>query len=404
MSRILIFTNHFTPESFRVNDIAVEMAKRGHKVKVLTSIPDYPEGHFHEGYSLFKRRCETIDGVEVVRVPVIPRGDGRALRLMLNYASSIFFFFFYGLYQAVFHKYDCIFIHDTSPAFICIPAVLVKKIQRIPMYLWILDMWPESLTAGGINNKTVYNLVEKMMRSFYNNSKRLLITSLGFRKMLTSKGVPNDKITYLPNWGDDAITSKIDCELPTMPDGFKIMFAGNLGEAQNLENVLAAAKLTKEHPDIHWIFVGDGRKKSWVDEYVRENGLAETVHCLGRFPIEMMSSFFEKADVMLVSLKNTLVFNMTLPAKVQAYMANRKPIIAMMNGEGCDIINQANCGWGIDADNPEAMADKVIEVAAMESSELVQLGQNGFEYYQKHFTKQICMDRVEDVLLGNYDE
>lgn len=157
-----------------------------------------------------------------------------------------------------------------------------------------------------------------------------------------------------------------------MPEGFKVMFAGNLGEAQNLENVMAAAKLTRGHKNIHWVMVGDGRKKPWVDDFVTQNGLEDTVHLLGRFPIEMMSSFFEKADVMLVSLKNTLVFNMTLPAKVQAYMANGKPLLGMMNGEGGYIINQAQCGWCIDADDPEAMAKKVIEIAGMNPEELAQ--------------------------------
>lgn len=401
--KILIFTNHYYPESFRVNDVAVEMAKRGHQVKVLTSIPDYPEGHFLKGYSWFKKRVEVVDGVEIVRVPVLPRGNGRAFRLALNYLSSIFFFFFYGIYQALFHKYDCIFIHDTSPAFISIPAWVVSKLRGTPVYHWVLDMWPESLTAGGINSQLVYKVITSMMKVFYKNDKKILITSLGFREMLTSRGVPDEKIIYLPNWGDDAITHKIDCQLPAMPDGFKVMFAGNLGEAQNLENVMAAAKLTKEHKNIHWIMVGDGRKKPWVDDFVKKNGLKDTVHLLGRFPIEMMSSFFEKADVMLVSLKNTLVFNMTLPAKVQAYMANGKPILGMMNGEGGYIINQAQCGWCIDADAPETMAKKVIEISNMTSEDLAQYGLNGLAYYNKNFTKQICMDRLEGVFFWGKD-
>ncbi len=396
--RILIFTNHYSPESFRVNDVAMEMSKRGHKVKVITGIPDYPEGHYHKGYSLFKRRVETVDGIDIVRVPIIPRGNGKALRLALNYLSGIVSFFVYGVYQALFHRYDCIFVHDTSPAFISIPAWIVSKLRGTPIYHWILDMWPESLTAGGINNPTLYSLITKMMKMFYRNDRAILITSLGFRQMLTSRGVPNEKIIYLPNWGDDAITRKIECNLPAMPEGFKIMFAGNLGEAQNLENVLEAARLTKNHKHIHWLIVGDGRKKPWVDEFIKTHHLAETVHPLGRFPIEMMSSFFEKADVMLVSLKNTPVFNMTLPAKVQAYMANGKPILGMMNGEGAYIINKAQCGWCIDADSPELMAKKVIEISSIDASQLTKYGQNGLNYYNSNFTKTICMDRLEAAL------
>lgn len=396
--KILLLTNHFLPETFRCNDIAFEMAKRGHKVKVLTGIPDYPQGRFHEGYSLFKRRRETVDGVKIVRVPIIPRGKGRAANLLLQYASSIFYFVLYGLYQALVHKYDCILVHDTSPAFISIPALIISKIRRTPVYHWVLDMWPESLTAGGINNPKVYKVITQMMQAFYRNDRKILITSLGFRQMLTDRGVPDEKIIYLPNWGDDAVTQRSEAVIPELPKGFRVMFAGNLGDAQNLENVMRAAELTREHQDIHWILVGDGRKREWVDQFIAEKGLQETVHTLGRYPIETMASFFAEADVMLVSLRNMLVFNMTLPAKVQAYMANHKPILGMMNGEGGYIIHEAQCGWCVGADDIEGMAQKVIEISQLPKEELLQLGENGYAYYEKNFTKQICMDRLEGVM------
>ena len=401
--RILIYTNHFMPESFRVNDVALEMAKRGHGVKVLTSIPDYPEGKFYKGYSLFRRRCETVEGVKIVRVPVIPRGNGKALRMMLNYLSSIFFFSLYGLYQAIFHRYDCVFVHDTSPAFISIPALIVHKIRKTPVYHWLLDMWPESLTAGGVENKTVYGLIEKMTKCFYRNDEKILIASMGFREILKKRGVAEEKIVYLPNWGDDAIMRRMECTLPPLPVGFRIMFAGNLGDAQNLENVMLAAEKMREHQDIHWILVGDGRKKPWVDQFIAQHELQETVHTLGRYPAETMSTFFEQADVMLVSLSNTLIFSMTLPAKVQAYMACGKPILGMMNGEGAHIINDAKCGWCVDADDVEGMVKKVLEISQLNREDLKSFGQNGLNYYNTHFTKKICMDRLERVMMRDND-
>jgi glycosyltransferase involved in cell wall biosynthesis len=242
--------------------------------------------------------------------------------MIINYASSIFFFFFYGLYQALFHKYDCIFVHNTSPAFICLPAILVKKIQRIPLDHWILDMWPESLVASGFNIKIVNQIIEKMMSFIYRNSDVLHISSMGFRKLLLEKGVPDEKIIYFPNFCEDTSSEINPDNLPILPKGFKIMFAGNLGEAQNLENVILSALLLKKEKEIQWIFVGDGRKKAWMENFVVEHQLQDTVHLVGRFPIEMMSSFFEQADVMLVSLADKLAFNLVLPAKVQAYMMN----------------------------------------------------------------------------------
>ena len=397
--RCLLLTNHFFPESFRCNDIASYLTGRGYSVTVLTAIPDYPEGHYHAGYSLFRRRIEIIDGAKVIRVPVIPRGDGRALRMGLNYVSGIVSFFFYALYQALFRKYDCIFVHDTSPAFIALPALLIKKIRKTPIDLWILDMWPQSLTAGGINSRTIFRIIDRMMDVIYRNCSVIHISSLGFQKLLNERGVPDSKIKYLPNWSDDSITaSNGGVEIPELPDGFRIMFAGNMGEAQNLENVLFAAERLKNEKNIHWIFVGDGRKKPWVENYVLSNGLSETVHLLGRFPISSMSSFFAQADVMLVSLQNRLVFELTLPAKVQAYMSCGKPVLAMLCGEGQTIVSDADCGWCVRSTDIDGMVKTVMEISSLPSDELMRKGENARRYYHSHFEKSLVLDRLCDDL------
>lgn len=400
--KLLIITNHFYPESFRVNDIAFDRAQRGDEVTVLTGIPDYPEGHFHKGYSLFKKRVEHVNGVKVVHVPLIPRGNGNKIRMMLNYASSVFFFFFYGWYQALFHKYDAVFVHDTSPAFISLPAITVSRIQKIPLYHWILDMWPESLTAGGIQGGKIYAYILKMMKRIYKRDTEILITSHGFKSLLIERGVPEEKITYLPNWNDDAISdvenSKLKIENFEWPTEFIVMFAGNLGFAQNMENLLAAANELKEQKDIHWVFVGDGRKKPWMDDYVKEHQLEDTVHLLGRYPIETMGAFFKKADVMLVALNDVLVFNLTLPAKVQAYMAAGKTILASLCGEGADIIKDANCGWSVPSNDYKALANLVSEIAKMDKDELATLGQNARTYYEQNFTRERCMGIIDNTL------
>lgn len=397
--KLLIVTNHFYPESFRVNDIAFDRAKRGDNVTVLTGIPDYPEGRFYKGYSLFRKRVEVVNGAKVIRVPVIPRGDGGKLRMMLQYASSVFFFFFYSLYQALFHKYDAVFVHDTSPAFISSPAQRVGRIQKIPVYHWILDMWPESLTAGGINGGWIYNVVLKKMKSYYRRDKKIFITSRGFRKMLLERGVPDEKIVYLPNWCDEAVNSKDENpSIPELPNGFIVMFAGNLGEAQNMENVLTAAKLCNKEKNIHFVFVGDGRKKQWMDDYVVREGLEDTIHLIGRFRSSSMMSFFERANVLLVSLKDSFVFNMTLPAKVQSYMAAGKPILGVLKGEGTDIIAEAECGWSVDPNNPQAIANMIIQISKLSKETFGKFGANGYSYYCNHFTKEICMDVLDKEL------
>lgn len=400
--RLLILTNHFYPESFRVNDIAFDRVQRGDEVTLLTGIPDYPEGHFHKGYSLFKKRVEYVNGVKVVHVPLIPRGDGGKFRMALNYASSVFFFFFYGWYQALFHRYDAVFVHDTSPAFISLPAKTVSKVQKIPLYHWILDMWPESLTAGGINGGKFYTLINGMMKGIYKRDTEILITSHGFKRLLLEREVPEEKITYLPNWNDDAISSVDESVLPPLPDGFIIMFAGNLGFAQNMENLMAAANELKEEKDIHWVFVGDGRKKPWMDEYVKGHQLEDTVHLLGRYPIETMGAFFKRADVMLVALNDVIVFNLTLPAKVQAYMAAGKPILANLCGEGADIVKNANCGWSVSSNDYKELAATASRIAKMDKQELAALGKNARRYYETNFSREKCMNILDDTFKKHF--
>lgn len=402
--KLLLLTNHFDPEEFRCNDVAYELARRGHEVTVLTAIPDYPKGRFHEGYGLFRKRVEKKAGVTIVRVPLIPRGGAGKVRMVLNYASSLLSFMCHALQQAAAYRYDCILVHNTSPAFICLPAVLIKSLRKTPVALWTLDIWPESLVAGGIRSKKVYAVIDCMMRMIYRHCDLHFISSLGFRKLLVERGVENRKIYYFPNWCDAAMSDLGGAaETPELPKGFKIIFAGNLGEAQNLENVLEAARRLKDRTDIQWIFLGDGRKRPWMERYITEHGLGETVYLLGRYPIEAMPKFFEQADALLVSLCDEMCFNLTLPAKVQAYMAAGKPIIGFLNGEGAEIINAARCGVAVNADDCEGLAKGILDLKSTESGTLSEMGENGRKYSQRHFNFNNLMDALLDSIekVGN---
>lgn len=392
--RILIITNHFYPETFRVNDVAFDLSSYGHDVTVLTAIPDYPKGHFFNGYGLFKKRRERINGVRVLRAAIIPRGNGRLIRMVMNYVSSLFSTCIWSFCLSFGKRYDAIFIHDTSPATICIPALLIKSLRGTPIVHWILDIWPESLVAGGVNNKALFSIIDKFMRFVYKKCDFIQISSEGFKELLLKRGVAEEKIEYLPNWNDKVRTHSKNAEVCDIPKGFIVMFAGNMGEAQNLENVMKAALLTKEHHDIHWLFLGDGRKKPWVERFITDNKMEETVHLLGRHPIEEMCNFFSKADIMLVSLCDEVVFNLTLPAKVQAYMANAKPILAIANGETQHIIQKAGCGWCVSANDSGSLAEKVIHLSSIPVKELSEYGANGLKFYNENFNKDICINRI----------
>lgn len=384
---------------FRGNDIAFHWAEEGHDVHVICGVPNYPDGVFHKGYGWFKKRHETMNGVRVTRLPIIPRGNNKIM-LMLNYFSYFVVAWVYILFHAIFHKYDRVFVQQLSPVMMSAPGVLYKKLRHIPLYTWVLDLWPESLTAaGGINNKYVLAFFKHFVNNEYKHSDKIMISSRSFEKSILEYGDYKDKIIYYPQWSDGNNGQDIKPDkAPVIPDGFKLMFAGAVGEAHGFECTMQAALLTKEHKDIKWIIVGDGRKLNWVKQFVKENGLEETVYTLGRFPSETMPWFFNNADIMLVTLNDNPLFNLYAPAKISSYMAAAKPIIAVLNGEGAEVIKEADCGWTIPAGDAKALAQLTIELSKMDPSLLSKKGANAAKYYIEHFDKEKCLERLDRIM------
>lgn len=397
--KILIVTQYFYPETFKSNDLAFELQKRGHQVTVLTGIPNYPEGKIYNDYGFFKNRNQVVNGVKIIRSLLLPRGKGGGIRLFLNYYSFAFFASLKALKLALFNKYDAVIVHEPSPITQFYPALIVKKIQKTPIYFWVMDLWPESLEiAGGVKNKFVLNYYSKVVKKFYSESNKILITSKGFRDSIVQKGKFDEKIIYFPNWAEDSISNgNLDYPIPQLPDGFKIMFAGNIGEAQDLDTIMKAALSLKE-TSIKIILVGEGRKMPFVKDFIESNKLENVVIPVGRFPVEAMASFFNQADLLLVSLKDDPIFNLTVPAKVQAYMSSGKPILAMLNGEGADTIIEANCGFTASASNEVELSQMMIKASSMKKNELDVLGENGKKFYEKFFTMKNCISKLEDIL------
>lgn len=405
--KICIFTNHFYPEDFKVNDIAFELVKMGYDVTVLTAIPDYPKGKFYEGYSFFNRRRENVNGVNVIRLPIIPRGKGGAIRLVLNYSSYYFCLSVFSFFHSFKHKYDRIFVHLTSPFFIGVCARRMSKRQKIPLLFWVLDLWPESLiSAGGITNPLIIKPQIRMVQKVYNQCSKILISSKGFEKSICQKGDYKDKLVYFPNWAEDV---KGECpkdfDIATIEpfasrkdDDFILLFAGNIGEAQNLDAVLEACKILKDKTNIKFVFVGDGRRKESLELFVQENNLQKTVFFIGRYPIQTMPVFMNAADVLMFSLKDELCFNLTVPAKVQFYMSQGKPILAMINGDGAELVKDANCGFSVPAGDYEGLAEAIKKMAAMDKSELYVLGEKGKRFYEKNFLKEHRVIQLERLL------
>lgn len=399
MKRVLICTNHFYPETFRCNDVAFDLVKRGYEVDILTAIPDYPQGSFPKGYGIFKKRKETIKGVRVYRAFIIPRGKGGVLRLALNYFSFLFSSIVDGLFLCLSRKYDRVLVHETSPVFIGVVAVLVKKIKKIPMLFWVLDLWPESmLSYGRLNSPFVFKKIDNLTKWIYRNSDKILISSRGFEKAIGEKGIDTSKIEYFPNWADKVNKTDAVYDLPSLPEGFIVMFAGNMGTGQNFEVLMKSVNELRNEKDIHFVFLGNGSMFEWVKQFVEDNNLEKTVHLLGQYPSQMMPAFYEKADAMIVALTSDFAHNNTLPAKVQGYMNSKKPVLGLIDGEAQIIIKEAQCGYTCNANDYKGFAKLVLDVSRMTKADRVVLGNNGFSYCKNNFDYDKCMNHIEKLL------
>lgn len=399
--RILIISQYFYPEEFKINDLAREFVARGHKVTVLTGKPNYPRGEYYEGYQYKGTVKEDYFGVEIVRVPLRKRGNGGALNLVRNYWSYVVNAKRYIRRKRM--EYDAILCFEISPITQAYPALYCKKKYGGKVLLWVQDLWPESVTAaGGVTNKFVLGVLDRMVKKIYTKCDVLLVQSDGFKESILSKGDFESKIIFAPNWAEDLYLEKKivnEEEVASMiPEGFRVMFAGNVGKAQDVDSIIKAAKETMNIPDIKWIIVGDGRAREEVEAQAKQFGLTDTVFFLGRHPMSQMPTFFAHADVMVVSLKDEYIFSLTIPAKTQSYMASGKPIVSMLNGEGNKIVKDAECGLTAPSGDYKALAQNVISMYKMNKESLLEMGNNGLNYYLEHFDKKKVVDGIVEAM------
>ena len=400
---VLVYTNHYYPENFKINEVVEAFDQRGYKVTVITCIPNYPSGKIYPGYGFFKKNKEKKGNVTVRRLPLIPRGSGSKIRMVLNYLSYFFSVMLYTFYLILFKKrYDFVFVHHTSPLFIAISPILYKKLKRkTKLILWDLDIWPDTLKAlDVIKNEKTLKKIERIVIRIYRNYDQILVTSQSFVSIVRNR-VNNVPVSYFPNWAEDVFT-KGTIEIPEIePDfsfnGLKIMFAGNIGESQDTACIFETMKMLKKE-NINWLFVGDGRMKQSLEDLVLKEGMQDKVAFYGNYPIRYMPYFFSKADVMLLSLKDKEVFRNTVPAKLQAYMAFEKPVIAMISGEGANIIRVSNCGWVTDSGNFHELAGIIQTVEKLDKAELLSTGLKGSNYFNLHFSKELRFNQLFEMI------
>jgi len=398
--KILIVTPYFYPENFKINDLVTELQRRGHSLSVLTPIPNYPEGKYFKGYSLFNKRYQFYKNISIYRVPVISRGSGNRIRLFLNYISFVIFSIL-PIRKILRKKYNIIFVYSPSPATVGIPAIIIKKILQVPLIFWVHDLWPESVkSAGKLNSDIIPKLINPIIKWLYRNSDKVLVSSKGFIKPIIKNGGKEKDILYFPQWAEPIFNSgnKEIIEIPNVPkNSFKIMFAGNIGEAQDFSSILETAKKLKFNKKIHWIIVGGGRKEKWVKEKINKYQLQNVFHMVGRFPLEKMPSFYEYADTMLISLKKEYIFSLTVPAKAQSYLASGKPILAMIDGATATLINESKSGLACAAESPDQLAKNILKMCSLNNDEIKQMGVNAYNFSQKEFNRERLISILEEL-------
>lgn len=400
--RILLVTQYFYPETFKSNDIAFELAKRGHEVDALVGIPNYPEGNYYKGYGIFKRRHERVNGVNVYRTFQTPRGKG-GWRLPINYLSYVISGCLDALFYYGWKKYDCVICHETSPIFQAYPGILVSRMRKIPFYMWVLDIWPDAMrSGGGMKNEKIIGWADRRVKGIYNHCDKILISSKRFTESILPKGDYKDKIVYFPNWSEDMLAMPADFKIPELPEGFKIMIAGNLGKAQNLDVVAEAMVKLRDVNTVNWIFVGDGSRKEWLEQFIKDNELQEHAFVLGRYPFAAMSAFYANADAMLVTLRAEFPhLGMVVPARLQSYMSAGRPVLAMIGPGGKDIIEESDCGYAVGAGDVDAFVKVIREKVLTDREGFEAKGKNGRKYFETHYRKEDCIDNLEKIIRNN---
>ncbi|MSQ71293.1 MAG: glycosyltransferase WbuB [Betaproteobacteria bacterium] len=400
--RILIVTQYFWPENFRITDLALGLLERGNDVTVYTGLPNYPGGSLYAGYGFLSPLKERHQGLAIRRVPLIPRGKGGPVRLMLNYASYAVSASLLAAWSCRGH-FDAILVYEPSPVTVGIPGRLLKALKHAPLLFWVQDLWPETLSAtGAIRSSLVLAGVDKLVRWIYRGCDRVLVQSRAFIEPVAAQGVDPARIVYLPNSAESfyrRISASEDdaCAVELSP-GFRVMFAGNIGTAQDFPTIVAAADLLRNHKNIQWVVIGDGRQRSWVEDEIKSRGLEATFRLLGPRPPEAMPRYFAHADVLLATLRREPIFAYTIPSKIQSYLACGKAVVAALEGEGARVIGESGAGWVATPENPRALADAVLAASRLGKTEIELMGNRAEAYFNEHFDRSRLLARLEGVL------
>lgn len=392
---ILIISQYFYPEQFRINDIAKEWVDRGYKVSVLTGIPNYPKGKFYKDYDWFHGRKETWNGINIIRIPLVARGK-RSIGMVLNYFSFVVSGFFWKCFTRL--KADLVFTFEVSPMTQALIGVWYSKKNKVPNYLYVQDLWPENVEiVTGIKNSFVIGSISKMVNYIYKNCDKIFATSPSFVEAI-QKRIADDReeVLYWPQYAEDFYHPTEEKSDLIPQDGvLNITFTGNIGTAQGLEILPETAKLLKEqNVRVRFNIVGEGRNKENLIRCIKENEVEEYFHLIAWQPAEKIPSILSASDAAFVSFANNPLYSMTIPAKLQSYMACGIPIIASACGETKRVIEESNCGFASEIGRSDALAEVIMQFSSTSSEQRNEMKRNAVMYCGMHFGKTKLHDQI----------
>ncbi len=387
---ILIVSQHFYPDSFRVNDIAKMLVAKGHKVTVITSLPDYATGRVPRECKGLKNRKFNFEGVDVIRTFSVSRRSGVIFR-MLNYIS----FTLSSTLKATFlkEKFDIVMSYQTSPVLMANGARKFAKKNKIPFFLYCLDLWPESLKAWGVGeNNPLFKVMHRYSKKIYNSADLVGITSKPFKKYLTVvNNLPKEKIKYLPQHSDQMILPEKERE-----DTVRFAFGGNVGSVQNLECVLKAINLLKDLDNFVFDLYGDGSELENLKRLAKELDIENKITFFGRIERETLWERYKSADAFILTLKSDSAIGLTVPAKLQEYMSGGRPIIGAIGGAAVEIINESGAGATVSAEDFEGLA-VLMRDFINNPTKYQDCGKKAKEYFKENFTAEKFIFDLENI-------
>lgn len=393
---ILVVTQYFYPESFRINDICQEWVKRGHKVTVVTGIPNYPKGEFYDGYDYQHRRNEIWNSVEIIRLPIKPRKTG-VINLAINYLSYVAEGWKWGRKTKL--EADSIFIYEVSPMTQALVGVWYAKRRQVKCNLYVTDLWPENVEiALGVHNRLFLGLIGAMVDYIYKRCDHIFTSSKSFIGKIEARGISKKKLMYWPQYAEDFYTKKPRGDSLEIPkDGIlNLTFAGNIGTAQGLDVLVdAAVRLKDDGVKVRFNIIGNGRYEQKLKEHIKRDNVGDYFNFIPQKSAEMIPQYFAWSDAALITLSQSEIYAMTIPAKTQSCLACGIPVLVSADGEVQNIIKEAECGFCSGSGDASGLADNIKKFIALGDKERERLSLNALAYYKENFDKKNLMDKME---------